>query len=455
MSRHNAPFLPLRALAAEVLLAVEEGESLSQALPRAQQELPPEQRPQLQALCYGACRWFHRLDAELNSRLRKPLRKQERIVHLLMLVALFQLRHSQHPAYAILNETVDACRALGKTPMTGLVNGVLRAAEREGEPASDDPVVRFSHPEWLIAKLRHNWPEQWQDILEANNLQAPMTLRVNRYYGDRTAYLERLQEAGIEAQPTVLAPWGIQLARPVPVELLPGFAEGHVSVQDEAAQLCTLWLDPQPGQRILDACAAPGGKTCAVLEATGNKAEMVALDQSADRLHRVFENLDRLQLTATVTEADAADTDHWWDGRPFDRILLDVPCSATGVIRRHPDIKLLRRETDITPLAGIQMTLLNRLWSTLKPGGRLLYATCSVFPQENSRIIERFLKQQPDVALLAADQTPEALLQGGLDTGFGRQLFPAPDGHDGFFYACLTKAGTNPEPGAQSQDTQS
>lgn len=449
-------FLPLRALAADVLLAVEEGESLSQALPRAQQELPPELRPQLQALCYGTCRWFHRLDAELGSRLRKPLRRQERIVHLLMLVALFQLRHSQHPAYAILNETVEACRALGKAPLTGLVNGVLRSAEREGEPATDDPVARFSHPPWLIAKLRHNWPEQWPSILEANNQQAPMTLRVNRNHGSREDYLARLEEAGIEARATQVAPWGVQLARPVPVEQLPGFAEGHLSVQDEAAQLCTLWLDPQPGQRILDACAAPGGKSCAILEATANRAHLTALDQSADRLHRVFENLDRLQLTATVAEADAADTASWWDGQPFDRILLDVPCSATGVIRRHPDIKLLRRETDITPLANIQMGLLCNLWPTLKPGGRLVYATCSVFSQENSRIIERFLKQQTDAVLAGDDQLPEPLTRCGLETGFGRQLFPAQGGHDGFFYACLIKADTQQStghPASSSQDT--
>lgn len=439
MAYHPIRELPIRALAAEVLLAVESGESLSQALPRAQQDIDPDLRPQLQALCYGVCRWFHRLDGELGQRMRKPLRKQDRNVHLLMLVALFQLRYSHNPSYAILNETVEACRALGKSPLTGLVNGVLRAAEREGEPASDIPVVRFSHPQWMIAKLQHNWPDQWQAILEANNTQAPMTLRVNGRHGSRDQYLQRLADSGLEARATAFAPWGIQLASPVAVDRLPGFAEGDVSVQDEAAQLCTLWLQPQAGQRILDACAAPGGKTCAILEACDNQAEVIAIDQSADRLPRIQENLDRLQLSATLKEADAGDTASWWDGEPFDRILLDVPCSATGVIRRHPDIKLLRRETDITPLAGIQLGLLEQLWATLRPGGRLLYATCSVFPQENSRIIQRFLDKEPQARLLS-ENAPW-----GSDTGYGRQLLPAPDSHDGFFYACLIKGSETPD----------
>lgn len=427
--------LPLRAVAAQVLLAVEQGESLNQCLPAAGADLDPDLRPQLQALCYGTCRWFHRLDSELQGRMRKPLRKQDRVVHHLILVALFQLRFSGNPSYAILNETVEACRALGKTPLTGLVNGVLRSAERDGEsdPASNE--ARYSHPDWMIEKLRHNWPDQWQDILNANNVQAPMTLRVNRMRDTREGYLARLRDAGIEAHPTRFAPWGIELEKPVAVERLPGFVDGDASVQDEAAQLCTTWLQPEPGQRILDACAAPGGKTCAILEACDNNAEVIAIDQSPDRLPRIEENLDRLQLHATLRQADAANIDSWWDGQSFDRILLDVPCSATGVIRRHPDIKLLRRETDVTPLAGIQSGLLEALWKTLKPGGRLVYATCSVFPQENSRIIKRFLDRQKDAQLLARGEA------WGLDTGSGRQLLPDPDSHDGFFYACLIKAG--------------
>ncbi|MDX1755952.1 MAG: 16S rRNA (cytosine(967)-C(5))-methyltransferase RsmB [Marinobacter sp.] len=425
--------LPLRALAAQVLLAVEQGQSLSQCLPPAQARVADQERGELQALCYGSCRWFHRLDAELQGRLKRPLRKQDRIVHQLMLVALFQLRFSQQATYAVLNETVEACRALGKPHLTGLVNGVLRKAEREGEPAPIRPEIELSHPDWMVAKLQHNWPDDWQDILTANNVQAPMTLRVNRRQIARDDYLDRLRATGIDAAATPHAPHGIQLAHPVPVDRLPGFVDGTASVQDEAAQLCTSLLDLAAGQRVLDACAAPGGKTCAILESCEGLAEVVALDQSPERLARIDENLDRLGLDARVLAADAADTAQWWDGQRFDRILLDVPCSASGVIRRHPDIKLLRREDDITPLAAIQLRLLEALWPTLAPGGRLVYATCSVFPQENHRIIQRFLKLQPEARLLQPD------VAWGRDMGQGRQLLPQPDGHDGFFYAVLIK----------------
>ncbi|MBQ0833894.1 16S rRNA (cytosine(967)-C(5))-methyltransferase RsmB [Marinobacter sp.] len=430
MSDHN---LPMRAVAASVLLAVENGESLSQCLPPALQYLAPNERPALQALCYGTCRWFHRLDTELNSRLKKPLKNPDRIVHHLMLVALFQLRFSQQATYAILNESVEACRALDKPHLTGLVNGILRSAEREGAPEPANDSSRFSHPVWMVEKLRHNWPDNWQAILEANNAQAPMTLRVNALRFSRDNYLAVLNEAGIEATATAFAPYGIQLSRPVQVDQLPWFAEGAVSVQDEAAQLCTTLLDLAPGQRVLDACAAPGGKTCAILESQAGLAEVVAIDESAARLPRVQENLDRLDLHAELVQADAADTESWWDGQPFDRILLDVPCSASGVIRRHPDIKLLRRETDVVPLAGIQLGLMEAMWSVLKPGGRLVYATCSVFPQENHRIIRRFLKQKNGATLIAPD------VQWGFDMGAGRQLLPDPVSHDGFFYAVLEK----------------
>lgn len=427
---------PMRAVAARVLQFVENGQSLSQCLPVALGDVEDNERSQLQALCYGTCRWFHRLDAELQTRLKKPLRKPDRVIHHLMLVALFQLRFSQQATYAVLNETVEACRALDKPHLTGLVNGVLRAAEREGEPEWHDDTMRFSHPHWMLEKLRHNWPHDWRAILDANNTQAPMTLRVNALRFSRDDYLQLLTDAGIEAKATLFAPHGIQLANPVPVDHLPWFADGAVSVQDEAAQLCTTLLDLAPGQRVLDACAAPGGKTCAILENCGQLAEVVAIDESADRLPRVQENLDRLDLVATLKQADAADIDQWWDQTPFDRILLDVPCSATGVIRRHPDIKLLRRESDIVPLASIQLGLLSAMWQVLAPGGRLVYATCSVFPQENHRIIRRFLKQQEDAIMVEPD------VLWGRDMETGRQMLPAPASHDGFFYAVLEK----PEP---------
>jgi 16S rRNA (cytosine967-C5)-methyltransferase len=423
----------MRSIAAQVMLSVEQGQALSQCLPPALNRLPESDRPALQALCFGTCRWFFQLDGELQGRLKKALKPGDRVVHHLMLVALFQLRHSQQATYAVLNETVEACRAMDKPHLTGLVNAVLRAAEREGEPAFADDYIRFSHPNWMVEKLRHNWPDDWQAIVETNNTQAPMTLRVNALRFSRDAYLDLLSEAGIQAKATLFAPHGIQLAAPVPVNRLPYFADGAVSVQDEAAQLCTTLMDLAPGQRVLDACAAPGGKTCAILEACEGLREVVAIDESAERLPRIEENLARLDLNATVQQADAANIDQWWDGQVFDRILLDVPCSATGVIRRHPDIKLLRRESDIVPLANIQIGLLNALWSTLKPGGRLVYATCSVFPQENNRIIGRFLKQTSDAVLLEPD------VQWGRGTGAGRQMLPVPQGHDGFFYAVIEK----------------
>jgi 16S rRNA (cytosine967-C5)-methyltransferase len=429
------PGQPMRAVAAQVMLAVEQGRSLSQCLPPALNRLAETDRPALQALCFGTCRWFFQLDDELQGRLKKPLKPADRVIHHLMLVALFQLRHSERASYAVLNETVEACRALDKPHLTGLVNAILRAAEREGAPGVTSDYLRFAHPPWMVEKLRHNWPDDWPSILEANNTQAPMTLRVNARRFTREAYLDLLSDAGIEARATSFAPHGLQLENPVPVERLPYFADGAVSVQDEAAQLCTTLLDLAPGQRVLDACAAPGGKTCAILEACEDLSEVVAVDESADRLPRIEENLARLDLNARVQQADAAQTDDWWDGQAFDRILLDVPCSATGVIRRHPDIKLLRRESDIVPLAGIQLGLLNALWQTLKPGGRLVYATCSVFPQENHRIIRRFLKQTDHAALLEPD------LLWGRDTGAGRQLLPTPQSHDGFFYAVLEKSG--------------
>ena len=423
----------LRAVAAQVLLSVEQGQSLSQCLPPALGRLPENDRPALQALCFGTCRWFYRLDGELHRRLKKPLKSADRIVHHLMLVALFQLGHSQQAAYAVLNETVEACRELNKPHLTGLVNGVLRSAERDGEPPAANDSQRHAHPAWMVEKLRHNWPDDWAAILEANNTQAPMTLRVNALRFDRDHYLEQLEAAGIHGHPTPYAPHGIQLTAPVPVDRLPWFADGAASVQDEAAQLCTTLLDLRPGQRVLDACAAPGGKTCAILEACDGLKEVVALDESAERLPRIEENLERLDLRASVRQADAANLDEWWDGTAFDRILLDVPCSATGVIRRHPDIKLLRRESDIVPLASIQLGLLAALWKTLAPGGRLVYATCSVFPQENHRIIRRFLKQNDAAQLVDPD------VSWGRQTEAGRQLLPVPHSHDGFFYAVLEK----------------
>ncbi len=260
-----------------------------------------------------------------------------------------------------------------------------------------------------------------------------MTLRINTRRLDRETCLARLEAAGIAARAAPLAPTGVYLDTPQSVESLPGFTDGELSIQDEAAQLCAGLLAPSAGERVLDACCAPGGKTGHLLEYQPGLRELVALDSDAERLERVSENLQRLGLAATLRAADAGAVEDWWDGAPFDRILLDAPCSATGVIRRHPDIKLLRRPDDVAKLATVQGRLLNRLWQTLAPGGRLLYATCSVLPAENDAVVGAFAADRGDCRVLPIDT------DGGLATSCGRQLFPRPDGHDGFYYALLEK----------------
>lgn len=421
-----------------------QGQSLAQQVPWAQQQVAPEDRPTVQALLFGCCRWYFPLLDEINQRLQKPCRRQDRLIEDLLLIALYQLRFSQTPAHAVIHEAVETCRLLERPHLTGLVNAVLRSAQREGAPAPTQAAALYSHPAWMLAKLQHNWPHHWQQILAANNQQAPMTLRVNLRHGTRDAYLARLAASQIQASASLLSDCGILLAQPCAVEQLPGFSDGDVSLQDEAAQLCAQWITPKG--RVLDACAAPGGKTCALLERHPDIASLLALDLDAHRLTRVQQNLTRLQLHSNrvqVRQGDAGQLADWWDNQPFDYILLDAPCSGSGVIRRHPDIKLLRRETDITALANLQCQLLGQLWQTLKTGGQLLYATCSVFPQENQRIIKRFLDSQPEASLLplpvAAGATAAGTDQYLLDTGYGQQFLPMPAGHDGFFYALLGK----------------
>lgn len=314
---------------------------------------------------------------------------------------------------------------------------MLRRAQREGEQIlaglERDPVVRTAHPRWLQKSLKAFWPEQWEAICAANNAHPPMILRVNRRHHSRDAYLALLAEAGVEASACPYSRDGILLADACDVRGLPGFAEGWVSVQDEAAQLAADLMELAPGQRVLDACCAPGGKTCHLLEAEANLGEVVAIDLEAKRLVRVRENLDRLQLNAKLIACDARDTASWWDGKPFQRILLDAPCSATGVIRRHPDIKLTRQAEDIPALATLQGELLDALWPTLEVGGMLLYATCSSLPTENTEVIDAFLARTPGAREL--DLATEA----GLRQPHGRQLLAQEGGHDGFYYAKLIK----------------
>jgi len=427
-----------RLAAARALAAVLSGKaSLNSSLPAQLDKVDERDRGLTQDLAFGTARWQPRLDLLAAQLLQKPFKAADADVQALLLVGLYQLFYTRIPAHAAIGETVGCADKLKKPWAKGLLNAVLRRAQREGEELlagmERDPVVRTAHPRWLQKSLKAFWPEQWEAICAANNAHPPMILRVNRRPHSRAASLALLAEAGVSASACQYSRDGIVLAEACDVRGLPGFAEGWVSVQDEAAQLSADLLELAPGQRVLDACCAPGGKTCHLLEAEPGLAHMTAIDLEAKRLTRVRENLDRLQLDAELIACDARDTASWWDGEPFQRILLDAPCSATGVIRRHPDIKLTRQAEDIPALATLQGELLDALWPTLEVGGMLLYATCSSLPTENTEVIDAFLARTPGAREL--DLATEA----GLRQPHGRQLLAQEGGHDGFYYAKLIK----------------
>ncbi|AGA84634.1 16S rRNA (cytosine(967)-C(5))-methyltransferase RsmB [Stutzerimonas stutzeri] len=432
-----------RLAAARALSVVLSGKaSLGSSLPEVLGKVDARDRGLTQDLAFGTARWQPRLAGLADKLLQKPFKAADRDVEALLLVGLYQLFYSRIPAHAAIGETVGCVDKLKKPWAKGLLNAVLRRAQREGEALlaelEHDPVIRVAHPRWLQKALKAHWPEHWEAICAANNAHPPMMLRVNRRQVSRDGYLAELQGAGIEAHPCEFSEDGIRLAAPCDVHQLPGFAEGRVSVQDEAAQLAASLLDLAPGQRVLDACCAPGGKTCHLLEREPQLAGLVALDLEPKRLLRVRENLERLHLQAELVADDARATERWWDGKPFQRILLDAPCSATGVIRRHPDIKLTRQADDIAPLAALQGEMLDALWPTLEVGGVLLYATCSVLPTENREVIAAFLERTPGAR--------ELDLAGGfgLPQMHGRQLLPQESGHDGFYYAKLIKIAAQP-----------
>ena len=427
-----------RLAAAKALTAVLNGKaSLNSSLPLQLDKVEVRDRGLTQDLAFGTARWQPRLSALANKLLQKPFKAADADVEALLLVGLYQLLYTRIPAHADIGETVGCADKLKKPWAKGLLNAVLRNAQRESEALlvelEHDPVVRTAHPRWLQKSLKAFWPEQWEAICAANNAHPPMILRVNRRHHTRDAYLQLLTGAGIEAQPCTYSQDGIVLAEACDVRNLPGFAEGWISVQDEAAQLAADLLDLAPGQRVLDACCAPGGKTCHILEVEPALAGVVAVDLEAKRLVRVRENLERLGLSAELIAADGRDTATWWDGKPFQRILLDAPCSATGVIRRHPDIKLTRQPDDIAALATLQGELLDAMWPTLEVGGILLYATCSTLPTENTEVIEAFLARTPGSREL------DIAGQFGIKQPHGRQLLAQEGGHDGFYYAKLIK----------------
>lgn len=426
-----------RATAAHLVGAVVDGgQSLNAVLPAALLALADQDRALTQELCYGVLRFYPRLERIAAGLLHKALKRKDRDVHQLILVGLYQLIYLKMPAHAAVAETVAAARALGKDWAANLVNALLRSFQRAPDQyltrADADLTARWAHPHWWITGLQSEWPDHWQDIVAANNQRPPMTLRVNTQRVTRDSYQAALQDSGLVAQPHTYAPSALTLEQPVDVARLPGFAAGQVSVQDAAAQLAAGLLDLAPGQRVLDACAAPGGKSAHLLEWVP-QLRLLALDSDAQRLTRLHDTLRRLELQAEVRVGDAGAPGHWWDGEPFDRILLDAPCSGSGVIRRHPDIKLLRTPTDIAALARLQRHLLDALWPLLAPGGILLYATCSVLPEENRRNVAAFLADHED----AGEHRIEAVW--GHEQAPGRQILPGESGMDGFYYARLVK----------------
>jgi 16S rRNA (cytosine967-C5)-methyltransferase len=406
-------------------------ETLS-ALPRAQ----ARDAALVQEMSYGTLRWFDQLAAIAALFLDKPLKAKDQDVYALLLVGLYQLQFMRVARHAAVQETVEAATALKKPWAKNLLNACLRAALREAARAqaaiAANPSAAFSHPAWLLEEIKHQWPENWAAILVANNERPPMVLRVNRLRQSRDQYLARLAQAGLPASAHPFSETAVVLESPVGVSELPGFTEGDVSVQDAAAQLAAPLLDARAGERVLDACAAPGGKTGQLLE-QAVQAELVALDREPARMKLIEENLARLKLSAKTVIGDAANPAGWWDGQGFDRILADVPCSATGVIRRHPDIKIRRRPGDLPRLIATQEQILEGLWPLLKPGGKLLYATCSILPDENEDQITAFLRRHPDA-------TEDVLTtEAGRARAVGRQILPGEAGMDGFYYARLRK----------------
>jgi 16S rRNA (cytosine967-C5)-methyltransferase len=435
----------IRALAAKCCYAViDQGRSLSDELPKQQDKLQGKDKGLLQEICYGVLRYLPELENDVRHLVQKPIKGKQRVFHFLLLVGVYQIRYMRIPDHAAVSETVAATGALKNRHMKSLINAVLRSFLRSlevlakaGDKANNKPLpdaIKFNHPSWFINKLKDAYTHHWQSILTANQQRPPMWLRVNKQHHSSAEYQTLLTNNNIGIAHVEPFSQAIALEKPLDVSSLPGFDQGWVSVQDAAAQQAALLLDSQANERVLDCCAAPGGKTCHILERTPSIHSMVAIDIEENRLARVQENLMRLHLSANVITADAAKKD-WWDGEQFDRILLDAPCSGTGVIRRHPDIKWLRKADDITQLVTLQKQILANIWSLLKPGGTLLYATCSVLPEENSQQVQAFILEHDDAELIPFDAPT-------LNTNkaqIGWQLLPDAKNMDGFYYAKLLK----------------
>jgi len=430
----------VRAVATRVLAdIVIHGRSLDNALAanneRSGSLSDSRDRGLVQEIAYGCMRWYFLLDALANKLLDKPLKTKDQDIRLLLLVGLYQLAYLAIKPHAAVAETVAATADLGKPWAKGLLNACLRRFQRE-QPKLLDQVtagradIALSHPQWLLDELMRDWPNDWNTIAEQNNQRPPMHLRVNLAKTTRDNLLRRLAEAGLAAD-ELATPCGLALESPTPVENIPGFLDGELSVQDVSAQYAALLLGPRADEKLLDACAAPGGKACHLLEMVYGHATLVAVELDPKRAERIRQNLSRLDLIAELKIADAADPGRWWDGNQFDRILLDAPCSATGVIRRHPDIKYHRNLSDIDKLVELQASLMEAMWPLLKRGGKLLYATCSVLTRENAQQITRLLDQHADAREIPVSPA------GSLRRQHGAQFLPAEG--DGFYYCLVEK----------------
>lgn len=413
--------------------------SLSTLMPGFYEKLPRTQHPKYKEICFGSCRWYYRLEILLEQLSDKPIKKSEYRVRAIIIVGLYQLMSMRTPSHAVVNEAVDSARRLNKPWARSLINAVLREFTRSGDKMVrqllKEDNFKHAHPLWLIERLQAQFPDDWQAIVKANNSHPPLCLRVNLRKIKRDSYLQLLSDKNIPAKPATISPAGVYLLQGLPVNQIPGFRDGLVSVQDEAAQLAAYFLSPDKNKRGLDACAAPGGKAGHLLEMEPS-TQLLVLDNKEERLEKVKSNFKRLQVYANMQVADAADVSSWWDGRRFDFILLDAPCSASGVIRRNPDIRLLLNPDQIESNSLLQKELLDTLWGCLTDGGQLLYATCSLFGEENNELIEHFAAKRGDClteALTLDSAVPHKKHSSGI------QLLPNSDGTDGFFYSLLKK----------------
>ncbi len=419
-----------------VIQQVLQGRNLESALQSVADRLPEKERALTAEISYGVCRWYFQLDALLKLLLDKPIKSSQRVIHALMLVGLYQLLHTRIPAHAAVSETVAATGKLRKGWAKSLTNAVLRRFLREQQSLlqqlDSSDTAQLSMPQWLLQRLQQAWPGEWRQIAESYLQRPPMTLRVNCSKTSVEAAIAELAAAGVSAHPFEEIDSALMLDKAAAVELLPGFSAGYLSVQDAGAQFAAMLLDAQPGDEVLDACAAPGGKTTHILERQPD-ASVTAMDVDAGRLQRVEENLQRLGQQARLITGDVSLQQGKWRDRSYERILLDVPCSATGVIRRHPDIKLLRKAGDVASLAGRQQQILESVWPLLKSGGVLLYVTCSLLPEENQQQVEAFLSRHDDAREQAIALTV------GRKHSIGWQILPGESHMDGFYYALLGK----------------